>query len=162
MVDACAATLSPFILSKSGVAPPPSERLLRLQQGRGVGHQWLHQFPLQVRLHRSLQSINQLIASPLSARLPTVFTLFLPRFMGNSSAAIMDGEAVLYFLRLPGESYTITFPTAYARGALPRLLSFSSSFSVSSLLAVTPLSHAPCHAGVRPRPRRAVSVESLF
>jgi hypothetical protein len=70
----------------------------------------------------SLQSINQSIdcAAPY-ARLP-VFTFFPPRFMGNSSAAIMDGEAVLYFLRIPGESYTITFPTAYARGALLLLL----------------------------------------
>jgi len=43
---------------------------------------------------------------------------FRSKFMGNSTAAIMDGEAVLYFLRIPGESYTITFPTAYARGIL--------------------------------------------
>jgi hypothetical protein len=46
------------------------------------------------------------------------FVNFRSKFMGNSSAAIMDGEATLYFLRLPGESYTITFPTAYARGIL--------------------------------------------
>jgi hypothetical protein len=46
------------------------------------------------------------------------FVNFRSKFMGNSSAAIMDGEATLHFLRLPGESYTITFPTAYARGIL--------------------------------------------
>jgi hypothetical protein len=46
------------------------------------------------------------------------FVNFRSKFMGNSSAAIMDGEATLYFLRIPGESYTISFPTAYARGIL--------------------------------------------
>jgi hypothetical protein len=53
------------------------------------------------------------------------------RFMGNSSAAIMDGEATLYFLRIPGESYTITFPTAYARGTRPCLHSLSALHSLA-------------------------------
>jgi len=43
---------------------------------------------------------------------------FRSKFMGNSTAAILDGEATVYFLRIPGEEYVITFPTAYARGIL--------------------------------------------
>jgi len=43
---------------------------------------------------------------------------FRSKFMGNSTAAILDGEATVYFLRIPEEEYVITFPTAYARGIL--------------------------------------------
>jgi hypothetical protein len=45
------------------------------------------------------------------------FVNFRSKFMGNSTAAIMDGSATLYFLRLD-EAYTISFPTVYARGIL--------------------------------------------
>lgn len=95
-----------------GVAPPTRQRLLRLQQERRSGHQRLRQLPFQVRSAPRGKTAQHSGDSSLPP------TSIHRRFMGNSSAAIMDGEAVLYFLRIPGESYTITFPTAYARGSL--------------------------------------------
>jgi len=42
---------------------------------------------------------------------------FRSKFTGNSTAAILDGFATVYMLNYD-EEYTLTFPTAYARGIL--------------------------------------------
>lgn len=39
------------------------------------------------------------------------------KFLGNSAAAIMEGEAIIHSLRY-GEQYTMNFPTAFVRGII--------------------------------------------
>jgi len=43
--------------------------------------------------------------------------LFRSKFMGNSTAAILDGFATVYMLNYD-EEYTLTFPSVYGRGIL--------------------------------------------
>jgi len=43
--------------------------------------------------------------------------LFRSKFMGNSTAALLDGQATMYMINCD-EEYVMTFPTAYARGIL--------------------------------------------
>jgi hypothetical protein len=38
------------------------------------------------------------------------------KFMGNSVACIMEGQMQMYFTNRDAEEYTLTLPTAYARG----------------------------------------------
>jgi len=43
---------------------------------------------------------------------------FASKFMGNSSAAILNGKAFVHLLKFEAETYVLTFPTVYARGIL--------------------------------------------